>query len=108
MIFTFLFKVPGTLDVILNDLGRCKKKIDFCVTPGEAEIDLTQKEGHERSVCTRLGILVTAFHELLQSALPVGVCMESIVKQMTRMYGTLTILVKYVGSFVLFNDFNHP
>ncbi|XP_078310521.1 Fanconi anemia group I protein-like isoform X2 [Crassostrea virginica] len=62
---------------------------------GEAEIDLTQKEGHERSVCTRLGILVTAFHELLQSALPVGVCMENIVKQMTRMYGTLTILVKY-------------
>ncbi|XP_062569094.1 Fanconi anemia group I protein-like [Saccostrea cucullata] len=61
----------------------------------EVEVDLTQKEGHERSICTRLGILVTAFHELVQAAVPVGGCMENMVKQATRLYGTLTILVKY-------------
>jgi Fanconi anemia group I protein len=70
------------------------------MTPDEADLDLTQKEGHERSICTRLGVVVTAFHELLQSAIPVGACMENMVKQATRLYGTLTALVKYVCSLM--------
>ncbi|XP_056004226.1 Fanconi anemia group I protein-like [Ostrea edulis] len=95
---------PILLNLVLQQTERELDDTDWVVARlrGEAgqasdeeEIDLTQKEGHERSICTRLGILVTAFHELVQSAIPVGACMENMVKQATRLYGTLTVLVKY-------------
>lgn len=95
---------PVVLSLVLQQVERelddsewvmGRLRAESAQTSDEVEVELTQREGHERSVCTRLGILVTAFHELLQSAIPVGACMESIVKQSTRLYGTLTILVKY-------------
>ena len=60
---------------------------------------MTQREGHEKSVCTRLCVIVTAFHELVQSALPVGTCAEAMIKQVTRLYSTITLLVKFVSKF---------
>lgn len=95
---------PVVLSLVLQQVERelddsewvmGRLRAESAQTSDEVEVELTQREGHERSVCTRLGILVTAFHELLQSAIPVGACMESIVKQSTRLYETLTILVKY-------------
>ncbi|XP_077868470.1 Fanconi anemia group I protein homolog [Saccoglossus kowalevskii] len=64
----------------------------------------TQKESLEKAVCTRLGILVTSFHELVQSALPVGMAVDTVIKMVTRLYGTLSILTKYYIS--LYNQHN--
>ncbi|XP_070540770.1 Fanconi anemia group I protein-like [Ptychodera flava] len=55
----------------------------------------TQRETLDKAVCTRLGTLVTVFHELVQSALPAGLSVDSLLKTLTRMYSTLALLTKY-------------
>ncbi|KAK3595809.1 hypothetical protein CHS0354_014625 [Potamilus streckersoni] len=62
---------------------------------GDEHVNLTQREDYEKSICTRLGILITAFHELVQSTIPIGNCTDILLKLATRLYGTVTSLVKY-------------
>lgn len=57
--------------------------------------DLTQREDSEKMICVRLGIMINAFHELVQSSIPVGVCIEALFKQVTKLYGTLTLLTRF-------------
>ena len=52
------------------------------------------------SVCTRLGLLVNGLHEIVQSVIPSGQCTETLLKVLTRLYGTLTMLVKYVSTSI--------
>ena len=59
--------------------------------------DLTQAETQEKNVCTRLGQMINGFHEIIQSAIPVGPCMDAIFKTLTQLYGSLTLLVKFVS-----------
>ncbi|OWF38448.1 Fanconi anemia group I protein-like [Mizuhopecten yessoensis] len=89
-----LQQVERELDDTEWAIARIKANI-LSETPNDDADDLTQREGHEKSICSRVGILVTAFHELIQSAVPVGVCVEAMIKQATRLFGTLTLLVKY-------------
>lgn len=96
---------PTILSLVLQQVERelddtewaiARMKADTLAAPQDDDmVDLTQREGHEKSICSRLGILVTAFHELIQSAVPVGTCVEAMIKQTTRFFGTLTLLVKY-------------
>ena len=51
-------------------------------------------------VCMRLGLLVNSLHEIVQSVIPSGQCMETLLKVLTRLYGTLTMLVKYVSTSI--------
>jgi len=48
-------------------------------------------------------MLVNTFHELVQTALPMGPCTEQMMKLMIRIYTTLTSLAKYV-SFKIESD----
>lgn len=57
----------------------------------------TQREDVEKGICTRLGHFVNVFHELGQSAIPVGPCVDNLIKTVTRLYKSLTLLVKYVS-----------
>ncbi|KAL3863875.1 hypothetical protein ACJMK2_005602 [Sinanodonta woodiana] len=68
---------------------------DSSSSTGDEHVDLTQREDYEKSICTRLGILITAFHELVQSTIPIGNCTDILLKLVTRLYGTVTSLVKY-------------
>ncbi|XP_053406526.1 Fanconi anemia group I protein-like [Mercenaria mercenaria] len=99
---------PTVLQIVVNQGERELDNTDWVVTRVRADAtaelasstggespQLTQREGHEKSICTRLGVIVTAFHELVQSALPIGPCTEQLLKVLTRIYGTLTMLVKY-------------
>ena len=52
------------------------------------------------SICTRLGLLVKGLHEIVQSVIPSGQCTETLLKVLTRLYGTLTVLVKYVSTYI--------
>ena len=78
----------------------------FVVTgnSGGEEISTTQQEGEERGVANRLGVLINAFHELVQSAIPVGPPMDAMVKELTRLYGALSLLAKFV-SFIMLTFF---
>ncbi|XP_072255232.1 Fanconi anemia group I protein [Pyxicephalus adspersus] len=53
------------------------------------------REPLEKAVILQLGTLLTAFHELIQTALPPGSCIDTLLKELTKMYTTLTALLKY-------------
>lgn len=45
----------------------------------------------------QLGTLLTFFHELVQTALPSGSCVDTLLKDLCKMYTILTALVRYVS-----------
>ncbi|XP_036042581.1 Fanconi anemia group I protein isoform X2 [Onychomys torridus] len=49
----------------------------------------------EKAIIMQLGTLVTFFHELVQTALPSGSCVDTLLKDLSKIYSTLTALVKY-------------
>ncbi|XP_040824472.1 Fanconi anemia group I protein-like isoform X3 [Ochotona curzoniae] len=49
----------------------------------------------EKAVIMQLGTLLTVFHELVQTALPSGSCVDTLLKGLCKMYTTLTALVRY-------------
>ncbi|XP_058150652.1 Fanconi anemia group I protein isoform X2 [Dasypus novemcinctus] len=49
----------------------------------------------EKAIIMQLGTLVTFFHELVQTALPSGSCVDILLKDLCKMYTILTALVKY-------------
>ena len=63
--------------------------------------DLLQATGQQdrvlKAVTLQLGTLLTALHELLQSALPPGACTDTLLRDLSRTYGLLTSLLKYVS-----------
>ena len=51
----------------------------------------------EKAIVMQLGTLLTSFHELVQTALPSGSCVDALLKALCKMYTTLTALVRYVS-----------
>ncbi|CAO2614145.1 Fanconi anemia group I protein homolog [Lemmus lemmus] len=49
----------------------------------------------EKAIIMQLGTLVTFFHELVQTALPSGSCVDTLLKDLSKIYSTLTAFVKY-------------
>ncbi|XP_037054055.1 Fanconi anemia group I protein homolog [Peromyscus leucopus] len=49
----------------------------------------------EKAIIMQLGTLVTVFHELVQTALPSGSCVDTLLKDLSKIYSTLTAFVKY-------------
>ncbi|XP_048249251.1 Fanconi anemia group I protein-like isoform X2 [Haliotis rufescens] len=99
---------PTVLLMVLSSTDRELDDIDWCLTWMKADIlskhrqeddnmsqALTQRENHEKTTCIRLGHLVTGYHELVQTAVPYGACVEAILKTLTRYYTTITNYVKY-------------
>ncbi|XP_052249477.1 Fanconi anemia group I protein-like isoform X2 [Dreissena polymorpha] len=98
---------PTVLQLVLAQCERELDDTDWVITRGKADhaatcgdltgdaSQLTQREGNEKSICMRLGMLVNTFHELVQTALPQGPCSEQLMKVLIRVYGSLASLVKY-------------
>lgn len=62
----------------------------------------------EKAVIMQLGTLLTVFHELVQTALPSGSCVDTLLKGLCKMYTTLTALVRYVSISVRFTPLCCP
>ena len=58
----------------------------------------TQRETQGKTLIIRMGHMVNSFHELSQSVLPVGTCIDTVIKVLTRLYGTLGQITKYVSA----------
>lgn len=62
--------------------------------------DATQTGGEqdpiEKAVTLQLGTLLTALNELVQTALLPGTCTITLLRELSRTYSILTMLVKYV------------
>jgi len=67
--------------------------------------ELTQRESAEKCVYSRIGHVINTFHELLQTALPVGPCVDAMMRIVYRVYLLLTSLVKWVSA--QFNPLMH-
>ncbi|XP_038070700.1 Fanconi anemia group I protein-like isoform X2 [Patiria miniata] len=97
---------PTVLLLLMSQIDRSLEETEWVLLRMKAELasdsdkdtdgnGLTQHEDCERIVCARLCRLTNTFHELIQSAIPVGPCVDATFKAVTRIYTTLTILCKY-------------
>uniref|UniRef100_A0A8C2UAT6 FA complementation group I n=1 Tax=Coturnix japonica TaxID=93934 RepID=A0A8C2UAT6_COTJA len=54
-----------------------------------------QTQALEKGVILQLGTLLTVFHELVQTALPAGSCVDSLLRSLSKTYAILTSLIKH-------------
>ncbi|XP_078588448.1 Fanconi anemia group I protein-like [Branchiostoma floridae x Branchiostoma japonicum] len=93
--------VVGQVDRVLEEVDWVIGKMKAELSGGSAAAEdapsqgPTQREGHEKSVCVRLGTLVTVYHELVQAAIPMGTSVEALLKSLVKLYNNLTLLAKY-------------
>ena len=88
-----LVNVTVTFHIVMDEILKWFHYLSGSVSPG-----LTQREGQEKTLVIRMGHMINAFHELSQSAVPVGTCIDSVIKGVTRLYGALTLITKYVST----------
>ncbi|XP_048337616.1 Fanconi anemia group I protein [Sphaerodactylus townsendi] len=96
---------PTACLLVLGQAEKVLEEVDWLVNKmksrlgSEATEDPSQAAGEaqplEKAVILQLGTLLTSYHELVQTALPTGSCVDALLRSVTKMYTTLTALVKY-------------
>ncbi|XP_033632896.1 Fanconi anemia group I protein-like [Asterias rubens] len=97
---------PTVLLLLMSQIDKFLEETEWVLNRMKADIGketdeetegggLTQREDGEKIICSRLGMLVNAFHELVQTAVPVGPCVDATLKAITRLFTTVTLLCKY-------------
>ncbi|EHB18452.1 Fanconi anemia group I protein [Heterocephalus glaber] len=77
-------------------IARLKGQVSQETPPEEASSQVTLlNHPTEKAIIMQLGTLLTFFHELVQTALPSGSCVDTLLKDLCRMYTILTALVRY-------------
>ncbi|CAL8260390.1 unnamed protein product [Merluccius merluccius] len=88
--------VLAQVDKVLDEVDWliAKKKAD---KPSAGDIIQTgaQQDPVEKAMTLQLGTLLTALNELVQTALLPGVCTDTLLRELSRTYASLTTLVKY-------------
>uniref|UniRef100_A0A8C7VAN9 FA complementation group I n=1 Tax=Oncorhynchus mykiss TaxID=8022 RepID=A0A8C7VAN9_ONCMY len=92
--------------LVLSQVGKVLDEVDWLITKKKGQLvpdrlsDATQAAGQqdpvEKALTLQLGTLLTALNELVQTALPSGVCTNTLLGELSRTYTILTTLVKYV------------
>ncbi|KAK2494182.1 hypothetical protein MC885_001780, partial [Smutsia gigantea] len=86
-------KVLEEVDWLITKL---KGQVSQEVIPGEGSSQGTlPNHPNEKAIIMQLGTLLTFFHELVQTALPSGSCVDILLKDLCKMYTILTALVRY-------------
>ncbi|XP_044521381.1 Fanconi anemia group I protein isoform X2 [Gracilinanus agilis] len=91
---------------VLSQAEKVLEEVDWLITKlkghvgCEALAEEASQEGSphqalEKAAILQLGTLLTAFHELVQTALPSGSCVDGLLRNLSRVYAILTALVKY-------------
>ncbi|KAM4040039.1 Fanconi anemia group I protein [Anomaloglossus baeobatrachus] len=98
---------PTVTLLVLGQTAKVLDEVDWLVTKLKTQLgsekipadggtqDTNSREPVEKAIILQLGTLLTACHELVQTALPAGSCMDTLLKELTKMYTVLTALVKY-------------
>uniref|UniRef100_A0A8C8M9W8 FA complementation group I n=1 Tax=Oncorhynchus tshawytscha TaxID=74940 RepID=A0A8C8M9W8_ONCTS len=93
--------------LVLSQVGKVLDEVDWLITKKKGQLvpdrlssgDATQAAGQqdpvEKALTLQLGTLLTALNELVQTALPSGVCTNTLLGELSRTYTILTTLVKY-------------
>ncbi|EEC13923.1 conserved hypothetical protein [Ixodes scapularis] len=100
-------KTAGAVTTVLLDhLHKIQERIDWLLGVMKCYItletrakertgaELSNRQVEEVGLCRQLGYLVAIFVELTQCRLPPGPCVEGVMKQLTRLYNSLSGLSK--------------
>ncbi|XP_007479412.1 Fanconi anemia group I protein isoform X2 [Monodelphis domestica] len=91
---------------VLSQAEKVLEEVDWLITKlkghvgreslaEEASQEGSPQQALEKAAILQLGTLLTAFHELVQTALPSGSCVDGLLRNLSRVYTILTALVKY-------------
>uniref|UniRef100_A0A8C2HZ61 FA complementation group I n=1 Tax=Cyprinus carpio TaxID=7962 RepID=A0A8C2HZ61_CYPCA len=98
----------STTLLVLSQVGKVLDEVDWLIAKKKGQISsdrtisgntqqpLGQQDPIEKAVTIQLGKLLTALHELVQTALPTGPCTDTLMRELSRTYSILTTLTKYV------------
>nr|XP_054306338.1 Fanconi anemia group I protein isoform X5 [Pongo pygmaeus] len=98
---------PTVCLLVLSQAEKVLEEVDWLITKlkGQVSQETLSKEASsqatipnqpvEKAIIMQLGTLLTFFHELVQTALPSGSCVDTLLKDLCKMYTTLTALVRY-------------
>uniref|UniRef100_A0A671PQZ9 Fanconi anemia group I protein-like n=1 Tax=Sinocyclocheilus anshuiensis TaxID=1608454 RepID=A0A671PQZ9_9TELE len=99
----------STTLLVLSQVGKVLDEVDWLIAKKKGQIGsdrtisgntqqpLGQQDPIEKAVTIQLGTLLTALHELVQTALPTGPCTDTLMRELSRTYSILTTLTKYVS-----------
>ncbi|XP_072326661.1 Fanconi anemia group I protein isoform X1 [Scyliorhinus torazame] len=98
---------PTVVQLVLSQMEKVLDEIDWLITKMKGQLSSakeltdensqvsTAREPVEKAIVLQLGTVLTAFHELIQTSLPAGSCVDILLKDLVKMYNVLTSLVKY-------------
>ncbi|XP_029430522.1 Fanconi anemia group I protein [Rhinatrema bivittatum] len=90
-----LCQITKILDEVDWLIAKLKGLLGCEKTPEDSSQAVNQREPVEKAIILQLGTLLTACHELVQTALPAGSCIDTLLKELAKMYNILTSLIKY-------------
>ncbi|KAK9394051.1 Fanconi anemia group I protein [Crotalus adamanteus] len=96
---------PTACLMVLSQADKILEEVDWLINrmknylgseaAENASQAVNQTQPLEKAVILQLGTLLTAYHELVQTALPTGSCVDTLLRSLSKMYAILTTLVKY-------------
>ncbi|XP_036698208.1 Fanconi anemia group I protein isoform X1 [Balaenoptera musculus] len=98
---------PTVCLLLLSQAEKVLEEVDWLITKlkGQVSQEIIPEEASsqatlpnhpiEKAIIIQLGTLLTFFHELVQTALPSGSCVDTLLKDLCKMYTILTALVRY-------------
>uniref|UniRef100_A0A8C5UQD9 FA complementation group I n=1 Tax=Microcebus murinus TaxID=30608 RepID=A0A8C5UQD9_MICMU len=98
---------PTVCLLVLSQAEKVLEEVDWLITKlkGQVSQETVSEEASsqaaasnhpaEKAIIMQLGTLLTFFHELVQTALPSGSCVDTLLKDLCKMYTILTALVRY-------------
>ncbi|KAM9533247.1 Fanconi anemia group I protein isoform 1-T1 [Guaruba guarouba] len=94
---TVCLLVLGQADKVLEEVDWLIKKLTSLGsdTSEESSQASSQAQALEKGVILQLGTLVTVYHELVQTALPAGSCVDTLLRSLSKTYAILTSLIKH-------------
>uniref|UniRef100_A0A8C4M6E2 FA complementation group I n=1 Tax=Equus asinus asinus TaxID=83772 RepID=A0A8C4M6E2_EQUAS len=101
---------PTVCLLVLSQAEKVLEEVDWLITRLKGQVSQEIVSGKmkeassqatlpnhpiEKAIIMQLGTLLTFFHELVQTALPSGSCVDTLLKDLCKMYTILTALVRY-------------
>ncbi|XP_066414658.1 Fanconi anemia group I protein isoform X2 [Molothrus aeneus] len=97
---TVCLLVLGQVDKVLEEVDWLIKKLtslgsDTSGNEKDPSQASNQTQALEKGVILQLGTLLTVYHELVQTALPAGSCVDTLLRSLSKTYAILTSLIKH-------------
>ncbi|XP_067411776.1 Fanconi anemia group I protein [Emydura macquarii macquarii] len=89
--------VLGQAEKVLEEVDWLIKKLKNHMgleTEDSSQVS-SQVQPLEKAIILQLGTLLTAYHELMQTALPAGSCVDTLLRSLSKTYTILTSLIKH-------------